>query len=144
MADYAKAASDLKARLDAKYKRIADLNDFFESVRSAITTEVASANAELSARKAPTIAIREEATGEPTIQLACMNALCKIAQNRDVPSISAVITGEAGETTLTFIIQIDQSPVTAQQVSLAPAAEPRLSPAEIAARFVEALIAGAP
>jgi hypothetical protein len=144
MTDYAKAASDLKARLDAKFKRIADLNEFFESVRGSIATEVASANTELAEKCAPTIAIREEGVGEPTIQLACQNAICKISQNRDVPSISAVITGESGETTLTFVILVDQSPVVGQQVSLAPATEPKLSPSEIAAKFVEALIAGAP
>jgi hypothetical protein len=144
MADYAKAASELKARLNAKIKRKADLNAFFEAVRTNMRKEVDKANVELYANSAPKIDIRQESPEEPTIELACGNAICKISQDRSTPSIAAVITGEAGEKTVTFIILTEESPLTAQRVSLAPANEAKVEPSYIAATIVEELITGAP
>jgi hypothetical protein len=144
MADYAKAAFDLKARLNAKAKRKADLNAFFEAVRSNIRKEVEKANAELSVNGAPKIDIRQESPEEPTIELACGSAICKISQDRSAPSIAATIKGETGEKTVTFILLDEESSVTAQRVSLAPANEEKVGPIEIASTFVEELIVGAP
>lgn len=144
MANYAKAASDFKARLDAKVKRRTDLSSFFEALRSSIRKEVERANVELSANSAPNIDLRQEGHEEPTIELACGKAICKISQDRTVPSVAAIVTGEAGEKTLTFIILIEESPVTAQRVSLAPALEEKVRTSEIAATIVEELIMGAP
>jgi hypothetical protein len=143
MADYAKAASDLRARIDAKIKRKADLTAFFESVRSCIGQEVAKANVELAANKVPEIYLREEGYEEPTIELKCGSTVCKVSQDRKVPSISASILGEAGETTVTFIILTEETPFLAQRVSLAPALEEKAGTDRIAATIVETLIQGA-
>jgi hypothetical protein len=143
MVDYARAASDLKARINAKIKRRADLNAFFEALRASIRVQVEAANIELSAVKAPTIDLRQEGYEEPTIELALGNTICKIAQDRSVPSLTATIPGGSGEKTVTFVIQTEQSPVTAQRVSLAPALEEKLGPDAIAAAIVEELILGA-
>ncbi len=144
MADYAKAASELKSRLDAKTKKKNDLDTFFEGVKSNIIKEVGKANAELSAVKAPKIDIRQESPDEPTIELACGIAICKISQDRSAPSIGSVIHGESGEKTVTFLILTGETPVKAQRVSLSPSTEPQVEPPEVAATIVEELIAGAP
>jgi hypothetical protein len=143
MADYAKAASDLKARINAKIKKKADLTAFFESVRVSMGQEVQKANVELAANKAPEIYLREEGFEEPTIELKCGNTVCKIAQDRRAPSITATVSGENGETTVTFIILTEESPLLAQRVSLAPAVEEKVGSDAIAATIVEALIQGA-
>jgi hypothetical protein len=143
MADYAKAAFDLKARINAKIKKKADLNAFFESVRTSMAKEVEKANIELSANKAPEIYLREEGYEEPTIELKCGNTVCKISQDRRAPSISAIVSGELGETTVTFIILTEETPFQAQRVSLAPAVEEKVGTDAIAATIVEALIQGA-
>jgi hypothetical protein len=143
MADYAKAASDLKARINAKIKKREDLNAFFEALRASMRTEVDKANVELSAVKAPTIDLRQEGFEEPTIELACANTVCRVSQDRTVPSVSAAVEGATGEKTVTFVILMDESPITAQRVSLAPALEEKLSTDAIAAVMVEELIQGA-
>ena len=144
MADYAKAASELKARLDAKAKKKADLDNFFEELKLSIAAEVKKANAELAGVDAPSVDFQEASVGETTIELRCRSANCKISQDRAVPSIAAVVQGESGEKSITFVILPDESPLTAQRVSLAPAIEPKTGPPEIAAILVEELIAGAP
>jgi hypothetical protein len=143
MADYAKAAADLKARIDAKIKKKADLTAFFESVRTSMGQEVEKANIELAANKAPEIYLREEGYEEPTIELKCGSTICKVSQDRRVPSISAVVSGESGETTVTFIILTEETPFRAQRVSLAPAVEEKVGSDAIAATIVETLILGA-
>ena len=144
MADYEKAAADLRARLDAKTRRAGDLDAFFEEVKASIVVEVDKANVALAATRAPRIDLRRESVGEPTMELSCDRAICKISQDRNVPSIGAAIAGEAGNATITFILLIDESPVTAQRASLAPAVEAKLGPIEIAATIVEELINRAP
>jgi hypothetical protein len=144
MVDYAKAASGLKSRMDAKVKRRLDLNEFFEGVRDGLTGEVAKANAELSKAGAETVDIQQASLGEPTVELVCGKATCNISQDLNVPSIGAVISGESGAKTVTFIILIDETPVKARRVSLAPETEERVDPAQLAATFVEELIMGAP
>jgi hypothetical protein len=143
MVDYAKAASDLKARINAKIKKRADLNAFFEALRTSIRVQVEEADVELSAVKAPTIDLRQEGYEEPTIELALGSTICKITQDRSVPSVTATILSGSGEKTVTFVIQTDESPVTAQRVSLAPALEEKLGSDAIAATIVEELITGA-
>jgi hypothetical protein len=144
MADYARAAAELKARLDAKYKRAADLDTFFEELRTCVQSEVNAANDELKAHGAPIVMVREESIGEPTMELTCDRAVCQISQDREKPSVGALMKGEKGETIVTFVIAVDESPVTAQRLSLAPSVEAKAGPREIAAAFVEALIDGAP
>jgi hypothetical protein len=144
MTDYAKAASDLKARLDAKVKRRLDLTAFFEEVRSNLTKEVAQANAELIKAGAPKIDIQQASLGEPTIELVCDKASCHVSQDRGAPSVGAVITGESGEKTVTFLILVDESPLRARRLSLAPDTEPKVDANALAATFVEELITGAP
>src|SRR5580658_6709049 len=97
MADYSKAASDLKARINAKVKRRLDLDAFFEELRTGLTKEVEKANAELTKAAAPKIEIQPASVGEPTIELRCNKATCNVSQNRTTPSIGAVVAGEAGE-----------------------------------------------
>lgn len=143
MADYAKAASDLKARIDAKTKKKADLTAFFESVRASIAVEVEKANIELAANKLPEIYLREEGYEEPTIEIKCGSTVCKVSQDRTVPSISASILGEAGESSVTFLILTEETPLLAQRVSLAPAVEEKVGTDAIAATIVETLILGA-
>lgn len=144
MAEYAKAASELKARLDAKAKRKQDLDDFFEELKTCLAEEVKKANAELKTVGAPSVDFQQASVGEPTIELRCRAANCKISQDRSAPSIAAIVKGESGEKSVTFLILPDESPLQAQRVSLAPASEPRIGPPEIAAILVEELIAGAP
>jgi hypothetical protein len=144
MADYAKAAAGLKARVDAKTKRKNDLTAFFESVRSSIAKEVTKANVELSANGVPKIDLQQEGFEEPKIQLQCGYAICKIALDRNAPSIAAQIVGESGEKTVTFVILTEESPLSAQRASLAPAVEEKVVASHIAATFVEELIASAP
>jgi hypothetical protein len=144
MTDYAKAASDLKARLDAKVKRRLDLTAFFEEVRVSLTKEVTQANVELIKAGAPKIDIQQASLGEPTIELVCDKASCHISQDRSAPSVGAVIVGESGEKTVTFLILVDESPLRARRLSLAPATEPKVDANELAATFVEELITGAP
>jgi hypothetical protein len=143
MVDYAKAAFDLKARINAKIKKKADLTAFFESVRTSMGQEVEKANVELAANRIPEIYLREEGYEEPTIELKCGSTVCKVSQDRKVPSISASIFGEAGETTVTFIILTEETPFLAQRVSLAPAVEEKVGTDAIAATIVETLIQGA-
>jgi hypothetical protein len=145
MVDYAKAASDLKARMNAKTKRREDLSAFFETLRVSVQGEVNKANVELSKNQAPDIAMREEGFEEPTIELRCGGAVCQIAQDRSVPSVSASILGTrplhpSAAKTVTFAILLDESPIAAQRVSLAPALEPKLDTEAIAATIVEELI----
>ena len=148
MADYAKAASELKARVD----KIADLVAFFESVRSNLFTETEKANSALAYENAPLIEFKQGWPDGPAIELACGNATCTVSQDIHVASIAAVVQGQAGQTTVTFLILADEStptstpisPVVARRVSLTPDIEEKVGPAEIAAAFVEALIQGAP
>ena len=140
MADYEKAAADLKARLDAADKRTRDLNDFFEALRAAVTKEVTKANAELAKLTLPPIMVQQEGLGEPTMRLACKHASTKITQDREVPSIIATLHGEEGDKPITFVVLPDETPITAQRVSLAPATEPKLSPVQMAEIIVEEFI----
>lgn len=143
MVDYAKAAFDLKARINAKIKKKVDLTAFFESVRTSMGQEVEKANIELAANKAPEIHLREEGYEEPTIELKCGSTICKVSQDRKVPSISAIVSGESGENTVTFIILTEETPFRAQRVSLAPQVEEKVGTDGIAAAIIEALILGA-
>lgn len=144
MPDYARAASELKARLDAKAKKKSDLDNFFEELKLSIAEEVKKANLELASVGAPSVDFQQASVGEPTIELRCRTAHSKISQDRAAPSISAVVHGESGEKTITFLILVEESPLKAQRVSLAPAIEPKIGPSDIAATLVEELIAGAP
>ncbi len=144
MTDYAKAASDLKARLNAKVKRRLDLTAFFEEVRVAISREVAKANLELAKENAPKLEIQQASLGEPTIELICDKARCNISQDRSTPSIGAVVTGEAGEKTITFLILLDETPLKVRRLSLTPQTEEKVDATGLAATFVEELITGAP
>ena len=144
MTDYAKAAFDFKARLTAKTKRKADLDDFFEGVRVNIVKEVDKANIELAREGAPRVDLQQASPHEHTIELVCRGASCKISQDRSTPSIGAVVAGESGEKTITFIILFEESPVTARRLSLTPETEAKIDSAELAASFVEELIIVAP
>jgi len=145
MVDYAKAASDLKARMNAKTKRREDLVAYFEALRVSVQGEVGKANLELTNNQAPNINMREEGVEEPTIELRCWNTVCQISQDRSVPSGSAAILGAnpldpSAAKTVTFAILLDESPIAAQRVSLAPALEEKLGTEAVAATIVEALI----
>ena len=144
MTDYAKAAFDFKARLNAKTKKKADLDAFFEGVRVNIVKEVDKANIELVKASAPKIDLQQASPHEYTIEIVCRAATCKISQDRTKPSIGAVIAGEAGEKTITFIILFEESPIKARRLSLTPETEAKIDPSEVAASFVEELITGAP
>ena len=144
MADYFKAASELKARLTAKATKAAELDTFFESVRSGIHEEIANANAYLARENAPKIEFKEGWPKGATIELACATATGKVALDPDAPSITAVIAGEDAEKAVTFILLHDQTPLKAQRVSLTPATEEKVGPHEVAATIVEELITGAP
>jgi hypothetical protein len=144
MTDYAKAASDLKARLNAKVKRRLDLTAFFEEVRTALSKEVAKANLELGKESAPKIEIQQASLGEPTVELICGQASCNVSQDRSAPSVGAVIAGESGEKTITFLILVDESPIRARRLSLTPETEEKVDANLLAATFVEELIMGAP
>jgi hypothetical protein len=144
MADYFKAASEFKARLTAKATKAAELDAFFESVRSGIHEEVANANAYLARENAPKIEFKEGWPQGAIIELACATAIAKVTLDPDAPSITAVIAGEDAEKTVTFILLHDQSPLKAQRVSLTPATEEKVGAHEVAAIIVEELITGAP
>jgi hypothetical protein len=144
MADYAKAAFEFKARLNAKAKKKVDLDAFFEGVRINIAKEVDKANSDLVREGAPTIDLQQASPYEHTIELICRGASCKISQDRSTPSIGAVVAGEAGEKTITFIILTEESPVKARRLSLTPETEAKVDPIDLAASFVEELITGAP
>jgi hypothetical protein len=144
MADYAKAASDLKARLDAKIKRRTDLYEFFEALKVDLAREVKTANEALVQAGASTVNMQQASEGEPTIELICGKATCTISQDWAVPSVGAVIVGEAGEKTVTFLIVVGEDQVTAKRVSLTPEIETKVSADDVASSFVEELIAGAP
>jgi hypothetical protein len=144
MTDYTKAASDLKARLDAKVKRRLDLTAFFEEVRTALSKEAAKANLELEKQGAPKIDIQQASLGEPTIELVCGQARCNVSQDRSAPSVGAVVTGESGEKTITFLILVDESPIRARRLSLTPETEEKVDANLLAATFIEELITGAP
>jgi len=144
MVDYAKAAFDFKARLNAKAKRKTDLDAFFEGIRVNIGKEVDKANLDLAREGAPTIDLQQASPYEHTMELLCRGVSCKIFQDRSVPSIGAVVGGEAGEKTITFIILLEETPVKARRLSLTPDAEAKVDPVDLAATFVEELITGAP
>jgi hypothetical protein len=144
MVDYPKAAFEFKERLNAKAKRKADLDAFFEGIRVSIGKEVDKANLELSREGAPKIDLQQASPHEYTIEIVCRSATCNISQDRSVPSIGAVISGEAGQKNVAFIILIDENPIRARRLSLTPEIEPKIDPAELAATFVEELITGAP
>jgi hypothetical protein len=144
MVDYSKAAFDLKARLNAKAKRRVDLDAFFEGVRVNIVKEVEKANVELLKEGAPTVDLQLASPFEHTIELACRNASCKISQDRSVPSIGAIIAGEAGEKTVTFLILVNESPVKARRINFSTDDTEKADPTDLAATFVEELIVGAP
>ena len=144
MADYFKAASEFKARLTAKATKSAELDAFYESVRSGIHEEIANANAYLARENAPKIEFTEGWPAGPNIGLVCSGATCKARMNTEVPSIAAVIHGEEAEKTVTFTLLHDQKPLKAQRVSLTPATEEKVGPHEVAATIVEELITGAP
>ncbi len=121
-----------------------DLYAFFESLKAALAKEVKLANAALIREAAPTVNLHQASEGEPTIELSCGKATCRISQDMSVPSVGAVVAGEGGEKTVTFLIRVDEDPVKASRVSLAPDLEPKVSAEEVAAVFVEELIVGAP
>jgi|SRR5271168_2810850 len=155
MADYSKAASGLKARIDAKVKRRLDLDAFFEELRTGISKEVEKANAELTKEGAPKIEVQRASVGEPTIELRCNKATCDVSQDRSTPSIGAVVTGEAGEKTITYHVLLEESPLKARRLSptsetgqkrlsLTSEIEGKVDVVQIASTFVEELISGAP
>jgi hypothetical protein len=144
MADYFKAASEFKARLNAKATKAASLDAFFEGVRTGIREEVANANAYLARENAPKIEFKEGWPSGASIELACASATCKVSLDPDVPSIRGVVTGEEGEKTVTFILLDEESPLKAQRVSLTPETEEKVGPPEVASTLVEELITGAP
>jgi hypothetical protein len=144
MVDYPKAAFELKARLNAKAKRKADLDAFFEGVRVNIVKEVEKANVELSRAGAPNVDLQQASPYEHTMELICRSASCKISQDRSVPSIGAIVAGESGSKTITFLILVDESPVKARRMILDPDSAEKVDRDELAAAFVEELIAGAP
>lgn len=144
MTDYSKAASGLKARMDAKVKRRSDLNEFFEVLRTGLSEEVQKANAELTKEGAPKIEIQRASIGEPTIELVCGKATCNVSQNRSAPSVGAVVAGDAGEKTITYLILLEESPLKACRLSVASETAEKLDAVQIASSFVEELIACAP
>jgi len=144
MTNYSKAAIDLKARMDAKVKRRVDLSAFFEGLRTGLTKEVEKANVELIKEGAPKIEIQRASVGEPTIELRCGNATCNVSQDRSVPSIGAVVAGEAGEKTITYLILLEESPLNARRLGLTSEAGEKVDAVGLASAFVEELIAGAP
>lgn len=147
MADYFKAASEFKARLTAKATKAAELDAFYESVRSGIHEEIANANAYLARENAPKIEFKEGWPKGAIIELVCSTAIAKVTLNPDAPeapTIAAVIAGEEAEKTVTFTLLHDQTPLKAQRVSLTPATEEKVGPHEVAATIVEELITGAP
>jgi hypothetical protein len=144
MADYFKAASEFKARLNAKATRAAELDSFFEGVRTSLHEEIANANAYLARENAPKIDFKEGWPTGTAIELTCASATCKVSLDPDKPSIAGVVTGEEGEKTVTFLLLDDESPLKAQRVSLTPEIELKVGPPEVAASLVEELIAGAP
>jgi hypothetical protein len=144
MADYAKAASDLKARLDAKARRTANLDAFFEALRVGLSDEAEQANSALTYEGAPTIEFKEGWSTGDIIVITCGTATATITQDREAPNVAANITSETGERSVTFIILPDESPATAQRVSLSPVTEPKIEPRASAATIIEELIASAP
>jgi hypothetical protein len=130
--------------LNAKAKKKADLDAFFEGVRVNIVKEVEKANAELTREGAPKLDVQQASPHEYTIEIVCRTASCKISQDRSVPSIGAVVAGEAGEKTITFVILFDESPIKARKLSATPETEEKVDPSDLAATFVEELIIGAP
>jgi len=54
------------------------------------------------------------------------------------------VIGEAGEKTITFLILLEETPLKARRLSLAPENEEKVDAAGLAATFVEELITGAP
>jgi len=144
MADYTKAASDLKVRLDAKAKRAANLDAFFEAVRVALSDEAEKANSALTYEGAPTIEFKEGWSTGDIIVITCATATATVTQDREAPNVAANIVSEAGEKPVTFIILPDESPVTAQRVSLSPATEPKIEPQAAAETIIQELIASAP
>jgi hypothetical protein len=144
MADYFKAASEFKARLNAKATRAAALSTFFEGVRTGLREEIANANAYLARENAPKVEFKEGWPNGDLIELACASATCKVSLDPEKPSIAGVVTGEEGEKTVTFILLDEESPLRAQRVSLTPATEEKVGPSDVAATLVEELITGAP
>jgi hypothetical protein len=144
MTDYAKAALELKGRLDAKTKRRVDLYAFFESLKASLIKEVKLANVELAREGAPLVSLQPASEGEPTIEMTCGTSLCRISQDRAVPSVGAVITGESGSKTITFLIDLQELPLKSSRVSLTPEIEEKVEVSAVAAIFVEAVIMGAP
>jgi len=144
MADYFKAASEFKARLNAKATRAAELSAFFEGVRNGLREEIVNANAYLARENAPKVEFKEGWPEGATIELVCSTATCKVSMDSDAPSIQGLVSGETGEKTVTFTLLHDESPLKAQRVSLTPATEEKVGPTEVAATLVEELITGAP
>ena len=149
MTDYPQAAAELKARLDAKNKKIADYHDFWEDLRNNLLIEAEKANSALTYQDAPKIdspktETYEGAPNERVTQFTLGTATSIIHLDQEKHSIAALIKGESGEKTVTYLIDEEQSPLTASRVSISPANEPKIAPAAIAESFIEALITGAP
>lgn len=136
MADYANAASGLKARLDLRAKNLA----FFESVRSSLFVEVEKANSALIYEGVPTIEYREDTP----LELICAGAIATVGLDIMTPAIATTIKNAAGEKSVTFFLQNDETSTYARRASLAPATEAKSTPEEIAAAIIEELIAEAP
>jgi hypothetical protein len=144
MADYSKAAFDLKARLNAKARKKADLTAFFENVRVHILSEVEKANVELVKEGAPKIDLQQASPYEATIEIACRTATCIISQDRSIPSISAVVHGELGDKTIAYRILCEESPIKARKLSDASETQANVDASDMASTFVEELIMIAP
>jgi hypothetical protein len=153
MPDYATSAANLKLRLDAKAKRTADLEAFFEHVRTSLFTELETANSALAYENAPLIEFTQGWPTGPIVQLTCAGAVCTVTTDPNAPKapnpanapiIAAHIVYEAGEKTVTFTILDTESPFVARRISLVPDAEPKTTPQQIAAIIVEELITTAP
>ena len=144
MSDYAQAAAQLKARLDARAKKIADFDAFYESLRSHLFTESEIANSALTYENAPQIEFVEGWPEGEAMKLVLGGATCQISRDRQKPSIAADIHAESGPKTVTFLVLESESPMMAQRVSLTPAIESKIGPEGIAGVILVELITGAP
>jgi hypothetical protein len=136
MADYAQAVLALKSRWNAKQ----DLSRFYDDVRQALVVEVEKANSALAYEQLPLIQI----FASPSLQLNCIETHANIELDKKTPAIGAKIVNESGEKSVTFTLDVSQSPLKARRVSLAPATEPLIGPEEVAAIIVQELIEVAP
>lgn len=136
MADYAQAASALKARWNARN----DVARFYDDVRQALVVEIEKANSALAYEQLPLIQISDSTP----LQLTCVETQATVELDKKTPAISANISNEFGEKSVTFTVDAAQSPLKARRVSLAPEIEALIGPDGVAAIIVEELIEGAP